>query len=49
MSLSGDPLHFSSVSMSGLPPAMTEWRTFETGRNVPFADQVHCSNNMLRR
>jgi len=31
-------LHFGSVSMSGLPPTTTEWRTFEKGRNVPRPD-----------
>ena len=28
-SAKGHSLHFGSVSMSGLPPTTTEWRTFE--------------------
>jgi hypothetical protein len=38
LSGSGHSLHFGSVSMSGLPPTTTEWRTFENGRNVPFSE-----------
>jgi hypothetical protein len=38
MTASGHSLHFGSVSMSGLPPTTTEWRTFEDGRNVPGPD-----------
>jgi hypothetical protein len=40
MSPMGHSLHFGSVSMSGLLPTTTEWRTFENGRNVPIAEVV---------
>jgi hypothetical protein len=30
----GHSLHFGSVSISGLPPTTTEWRTSENGRTV---------------
>jgi hypothetical protein len=45
MSESGHSLHFGSISMSGLPPTTTEWRTFTDAMFPSLATLAYASGH----